>query len=173
MATTTPNNGWAVPTSTDYVKDGALAIETLGDAIDASVGTGLKAWTTYTPTFVGGPWVAGNGVWTAAYAQVGKIVHVRGYFVLGTTTVPTSFLGVSLPVTAKDIKGQINSAAYGFTSGNNFQLAVVQRSTTSVDLYAVVSSVGTYAYLVPATNLVPATWAATNYFYFGLSYEAA
>ena len=38
MATTTPNFGWTVPTSTDYVKDGAVAIETLGDAIDARYG---------------------------------------------------------------------------------------------------------------------------------------
>lgn len=38
MATTTPNFGWSVPTSTDYVKDGATAIETLGDAIDARIG---------------------------------------------------------------------------------------------------------------------------------------
>ena len=37
MATTTPNYGWAVPTSTDLVKDGATAIETLGDALDASL----------------------------------------------------------------------------------------------------------------------------------------
>jgi len=37
MATTTPNYGWPVPTSTDYVKDGAAAIEALGDAIDATV----------------------------------------------------------------------------------------------------------------------------------------
>jgi hypothetical protein len=46
MATTTPNFGWPVPTSTDYVKDGALAIETLGDAIDATVfGLGASALT--------------------------------------------------------------------------------------------------------------------------------
>jgi hypothetical protein len=38
MATTTPNFSWAVPTSTDLVKDGALAIETLGDAIDGRFG---------------------------------------------------------------------------------------------------------------------------------------
>lgn len=38
MATTTPNNGWPVPTSTDLVKDGAAAIEALGDAIDATLG---------------------------------------------------------------------------------------------------------------------------------------
>jgi hypothetical protein len=37
MATTTPNYGWPVPTDTDYVKDGAAAIEALGDAIDATV----------------------------------------------------------------------------------------------------------------------------------------
>jgi hypothetical protein len=37
MATTTPNFGWPVPTSTDLVKDGATAIEALGDAIDASM----------------------------------------------------------------------------------------------------------------------------------------
>lgn len=45
MATTTPNFGWQVPTSTDYVKDGAVAIETLGDAIDASL-VDLKGGTT-------------------------------------------------------------------------------------------------------------------------------
>ena len=37
MATTTPTFGWSVPTSTDYVKDGATAIETLGDSIDSSL----------------------------------------------------------------------------------------------------------------------------------------
>jgi hypothetical protein len=41
MATTTPNYGWDVPTSTDYVKDGATAIETLGDDIDATLWTAL------------------------------------------------------------------------------------------------------------------------------------
>lgn len=45
MATTTPNFGWVVPTSTDLVKDGATAIETLGDSIDASL-LDLKGGTT-------------------------------------------------------------------------------------------------------------------------------
>jgi hypothetical protein len=45
MATTTPNFGWQVPTSTDLVKNGAVAIETLGDAIDASL-VDLKGGTT-------------------------------------------------------------------------------------------------------------------------------
>jgi hypothetical protein len=42
MATTTPNYGWDVPTSSDYVKDGATAIETLGDDIDATLGVALN-----------------------------------------------------------------------------------------------------------------------------------
>jgi hypothetical protein len=38
MATTTPNFGWNVPTSSDLVKNGATDIETLGDSIDTSMG---------------------------------------------------------------------------------------------------------------------------------------
>jgi hypothetical protein len=45
MATTTPNFGWTVPTSSDLVKNGAVAIETLGDSIDASL-VDLKGGTT-------------------------------------------------------------------------------------------------------------------------------
>lgn len=41
MATVTPTYSWPVPTSTDYVADGAVAIEALGDAIDATVSTAL------------------------------------------------------------------------------------------------------------------------------------
>jgi hypothetical protein len=41
MATTTPNYGWAVPTSTDLVKDGATAIATLGQDIDTAMNTAL------------------------------------------------------------------------------------------------------------------------------------
>ena len=41
MATTTPTYSWPVPTSTDYVADGAVAIEALGDAIDTTLSTAL------------------------------------------------------------------------------------------------------------------------------------
>jgi hypothetical protein len=45
MATVTPNFNWPVPTSTDLVKDGATAIEALGDSIDDSL-VDLKGGTT-------------------------------------------------------------------------------------------------------------------------------
>jgi hypothetical protein len=73
MATTTPNYGWAVPTSTDLVKDGATAIETLGDAIDASMFTALgtkKAGMVLlnTTTISGAPsTVSVNDVFSATY----------------------------------------------------------------------------------------------------------
>jgi hypothetical protein len=54
MATVTPNYSWPVPTSTDYVKDGATAIEALGDAIDATVfGLGSSALTLIKTQVVG------------------------------------------------------------------------------------------------------------------------
>jgi hypothetical protein len=51
MATTTPQYGWSVPTSSDLVKNGATAIETLGDSIDAqfaSLTVNAQTGTTYT-----------------------------------------------------------------------------------------------------------------------------
>jgi hypothetical protein len=51
MATTTPNFGWTVPTSSDLVKNGAVAIETLGDSVDASLAgmvVNAQTGTTYT-----------------------------------------------------------------------------------------------------------------------------
>ena len=82
MATTTPNFGWAVPTSTDLVKDGAVAIETLGDSIDASL-VDLKGGTTgqvlskTSNTDMDFTWIAAGGgtpsaVGASAYASAGQ-----------------------------------------------------------------------------------------------------
>jgi hypothetical protein len=68
MATTTPNFGWPVPTSTDYVKDGAVAIEALGDAIDATV-FGLNPGLVYitSSTFTTQSQVTFNSCFSATY----------------------------------------------------------------------------------------------------------
>jgi hypothetical protein len=55
MATTTPNYAWVVPTSSDLVKNGATAIETLGDSVDASL-------------------------WNSGYGQAGKNKIINGDF---------------------------------------------------------------------------------------------
>ena len=72
MATTTPNYGWDVPTSTDYVKDGAVAIETLGDDIDASLfsitgGKNVGAQFISATTFTGVSNFTASNIFTSAY----------------------------------------------------------------------------------------------------------
>ena len=57
MATTTPNYLWSVPTSSDLVKNGATAIETLGDSVDASL-------------------------WNSGYGQAGKNKIINGDFLI-------------------------------------------------------------------------------------------
>ncbi len=83
MATTTPNYGWPVPTSTDYVKDGATAIEALGDAIDATVfglGQGLKLINT--TAFSAQTSISINSVFSSTYANY-KIIAVYTQSVSG------------------------------------------------------------------------------------------
>jgi len=86
MATTTPNFGWSVPTSSDLVKNGATAIETLGDSIDASL-VDLKGGTTgqilakATNTDM-------DFTWTTVAAGGGKILQV--VFASTTTEVSNS-----------------------------------------------------------------------------------
>ena len=69
MATTTPNYSWPVPTSTDLVKNGATAIEALGDAIDATVfglpGAGLSLIST--TTISGVTSISINDVFSSTY----------------------------------------------------------------------------------------------------------
>jgi hypothetical protein len=113
MATTTPNFGWDVPTSTDYVKDGAVAIETLGDDIDATlytinngsgkVGGHLVNTTTFT--------TAGNlvftNVFTTAYDNY-RVEVVYTQSATGNTALQMANGGVG------------DSAATGYTYGLNF-----------------------------------------------------
>ena len=80
MATTTPNYGWPVPTSTDFVKDGATAIEALGDAIDSTVfGLPSGALTLISTTTIGSAVssVTVSGAFSATYDNY-KIMIIGG-----------------------------------------------------------------------------------------------
>jgi hypothetical protein len=86
MATTTPNYGWDVPTSTDYVKDGATAIETLGDDIDATLytvtnGRNVGLVPLNTTTTAGASTVTIQPVFSATYDN---------YYVEWTATAPST-----------------------------------------------------------------------------------
>ena len=88
MATTTPNFGWPVPTSADLVKNGATAIEGLGDAIDASL-LDLKGGTT-------GQILSKTSntdmdfTWVAAASGGGKVLQVVSATTATQTTINTA-----------------------------------------------------------------------------------
>jgi hypothetical protein len=171
MATTTPLNAWPVPTSTDYVKDGATAIEALGDAIDASVGSGLLAWQSYTPTFTN--FTLGNGtIARAKYVKLGKNVLVEISVILGTTSSVTGRITMSLPVTGAFAVARTNDPCSLFAGAVSGVGSVAMSTTTQVELFAL-NSAGTYLSNVSTSATVPGTWANTNYFSFRTMYEAA
>jgi len=106
MATTTPNYGWPVPTSTDLVKNGATAIEALGDAIDATVfalpAGGLVKINTTTFSAVSSQSI--NDVFSATYDN---------YLIVTNLTAPSTNVSVNmrLRVSATD-----TTTNYGYAS---------------------------------------------------------
>jgi hypothetical protein len=96
MATTTPNYGWTVPTSSDLVKNGATAIETLGDSVDDSL-------------------------WNSGYGQAGKNKIINGDMSVWqrsasqTTTVSSVFLVDRFMNTISD--GTCTFSVQTFTAG--------------------------------------------------------
>jgi hypothetical protein len=167
MATTTPNFGWTVPTSTDLVKDGATAIETLGDAIDASLG---GAWTSWTPSFTN--WALGNGTIDAKYKAIGKIVFLRIKFVVGSTTTKSGQLQLSLPVTATAYYGVAAPIKCTYDdNGSDIYEYFSRISTTNLQATYQLWSVAGNNRAISAT--APFTWATNDQMYFQGFYEAA
>jgi hypothetical protein len=167
----TPNNGWDLPDDSDPFKDGALAIRTLGNAIDTSVGDGLLAWETWAPTLSSG-WANGNGTWEARYCQIGKTVHIKATFTVGSTTTKGTGMIFSLPVNAAATTqyGAYNVVAS--VAGSGFLLIALITSATEITVQAI-NAAGTYATRTGITATIPATWATGNVFHLEGTYEAA
>lgn len=95
MATTTPFYQWSVPTSSDLVKNGATAIETLGDSIDASL-------------------------WSSGFGQAGKNKIINGNFGVNqrnfTSATTSGNVGFDMwPLNATD--GTTTYSTQAFTAG--------------------------------------------------------
>jgi hypothetical protein len=130
MATTTPNYGWAVPTSTDLVKDGATAIETLGDAIDASMNTALgtkKAGMVLlnTTSFSGVASQSFNNVFSATY---------ESYKIIAQLTISTgSNIFIKLRASGTDSStGYLGNSVY--TYSNSSTITVTNSNNTATGL---------------------------------------
>jgi hypothetical protein len=173
MATTT-NNGWETPDDTDLVKDGALAIRDLGQDIDTSLGTGLLAWTAYTPTFTN--LTLGNGTIDFKYAKLGKNVFVRGLLTWGTTTSATaSGIAFSTPVTGTGFTGSpiIGQARFNDIGTENYNGIVTMGASGNGMSVSALNTAGTYSVIRAANNTVPMTWVNTDQLLISVTYEAA
>jgi hypothetical protein len=146
MATTTPNFGWPVPTSTDLVKDGATAIEALGDSIDASLldlkgGTSGQVlaknsntdmdfvWVTdaagdITGVTVSSPLTGGGTSGTVTVGILSGTTSNLGAVQLSDSTSSTS---TTLAATANSVKSAFDTATTANTTAN----AAIPKSTVT------------------------------------------
>jgi len=195
MATTTPNFGWSVPTSTDLVKDGATAIETLGDSIDASLldlkgGTSGQllsknsntdmdftwiaapiptyTWADYTPTNTG--LTIGNGTQVARYVKIGKTVFVEYQFTMGSTSSLTGAVTIGLPSTNKNaLMAYAFVWDYGGTVLTGSAFGDPNQGSVSVR-----ANLASSTYVSINNDLGAAfTWVTQDQFWFNLTYEEA
>jgi hypothetical protein len=156
MATTT-NNGWVTPDNTAYVKDGASAIRSLGQSIDTSVGTGLLAWTAYTPTLTAV--TVGNGTLTAKYLKLGKTLHIMINFTLGSTSAVGSQPQFSLPAGLTTTFPLFQPVGVGNISISGGQYNTQVFTYTSSAIYPLLQTANTtYVGIADVTATVPATF---------------
>jgi hypothetical protein len=159
MATTTPNFGWPVPTSTDLVKDGATAIEGLGDAIDASLldlkgGTTNQVLAKNSNTDMDFKWVAD------ASGIPATIIDAKGDLIAGTAadTAARLAVGTNGQVLTADSTAATGLAWATAASGGGYtELASGSLSGTSVVLSTINSGYRDLQLIIKG-----ATWGTGN-----------
>jgi hypothetical protein len=136
---TTTNNGWTYPESTDLVKDGATAIQTLADDIDTTLGVyadpGLVLLNT--TSFSGVASQSINNVFSATYDNYKIIVDATQ-----TIASPTNF---RVRASGTDLSGSVYSYAgqYNYSSGGGHN-SEIGSNLTVISLFGGNTLAGSY-----------------------------
>ena len=176
---TTTNNGWTTPADTDIVRNGAQAMRTLGNNIDASIGK--LAYTSFTPsiTGTGSGWSLGTGsTATGRWVQIGNTVFVDGKITLGTSpSAATNAFAVALPVNANSNTTEwLTTGSYYDDSAADLYPCTIKISSTQIDFYigkvtSSTSPVVAKALIGTAGN--PVVPGANDVIQFSITYQAA
>lgn len=147
------------------------------DAIDKrlTLTEGFGVWTTWTPTLTN--LTLGNGTVTARYCQIGKVVHFRFWFKLGSTSAVGSLPTFSLPVTtaallAASSREPIGLASYDRPGTAHYFGRTHLVDTDTANLFVGRAS-GTYEDAVGLSSTVPLTWTTNDEISVQGTYEAA
>jgi hypothetical protein len=128
------------------------------------------ALTSWTPTWAN--ITVGNGTVNAKYTQIGKTVHFRIIFTLGTTSVIGTLPTFTLPVTSiatPNTLFPLGEAIYDNNGGSGFKMQFVWASTTTAALKYWDSNNN----IISVSATAPASY-ANNYKIYGQgTYEAA
>lgn len=169
--------GFPYPESTDFVTDGAQAIEDLALAIDSNLG----AWTTYTPALQSS---GTNPILGTGSTATGKYIKINK-FVFGWFDVRFGTSGVNIGTGSYNITKPVNSAktTHNFwdyhigtgqyqdaSTGNAYMLEIVHSSATQFGFYYWSTFNGALAGLGATT---PTTMQNSDRFSGFFMYEAA
>jgi hypothetical protein len=163
----------AIPTPTE----GMFSVTTDNDQVDYYNGSDwvpalpVGAWQSWAPTLSSG-WLNGNGTYDAKYCQIGKIVHWRVAFTVGSTTTKGSGMVMSLPVTAAATNSPVSAQGFLVTGATRYIASVLTNNTTSVNIGTTVAS-ATYATWNTMTSTTPFTWGTGDLVVVAGTYEAA
>lgn len=168
----TTSRGYRYPEPTDFVKDGAQAIEDLASDVNTDVGTLAGAWTSWTPALTAvttSPTLGTGSTAEGYYKQVGKLVVWWARLVFGTgAAAGTGSYRVSLPVTAVTRTGAVFGQGILYDDSASTAALTVCKfvSTTTVEML-----IGSATEVVSDAN--PWTWAQSDYITLSGMYEAA
>ncbi|MFZ9922720.1 MAG: hypothetical protein ACO3E4_07405 [Candidatus Nanopelagicaceae bacterium] len=155
MANTT-NFNWETPDDTDLVKDGALAIRTLGSAIDTSL-VDLKGGTTgqvlskTSNTDMDFTWVAQDD----ADAIQKSLIDAEGDLIVGDAADAVQRLAIgsngNVLTVDTSVDGKIKWAAPAAGGGKVLQVVFAETSTEAVNTTSTFADTGTTATITPSS----------------------